>query len=195
MLDRDKVIERAVLDCYREMYRKAQPRANFDDYRRKIANGEIPSDTKIYERHYLPQAEFEYILNKYIKAYKIGDDLNKDVKFIINEIKTPIRKYITKEDTLDLNYDQRFQTLADQIGEENKNKVIEYLESLLNFYSSDREQSIFRGTISLGFSPTSNPKTVKDYWKSQGVEVEIDEKENLTEDDYWEIDYYGHRLR
>ena len=195
MLDRDRVINQAIKDCLREMYRKAQPRGNYDQYRRQIENGELSSDTKIYERHYLPQAEFEYILNKYIKAYKICDDWSKDVKFIIDEIKLPIKKYTTKEDTLDLNYDQGPRTLADQIGEENKNKVIKYLENLLNFYSFDREQSIFRGTISLGCSPTSNPKTVKDYWKSQGVEVEIDEKENLTEEDYWRMDYYGHVLR
>ena len=64
MFDRESVLERAVHDCYREMFRKAQPRANYDDYIRKIKNGEIPKDTRIYERHYLPDKEFKYIVNK-----------------------------------------------------------------------------------------------------------------------------------
>jgi hypothetical protein len=47
----------------------------------------------------------------------------------------------------------------------------------------------------LGCGPTSNPKTVIDYWKSQGVDITIDEKKDLTEDDYWELDMYGHISR
>ena len=63
MLDKDKIMEEAMIRCYREMYRKAQPRGDFDRYRRMIKNGQLPKDTRIYERHYLPQKEFEYILN------------------------------------------------------------------------------------------------------------------------------------
>ena len=79
------------------------------------------------------------------------------------------------------------------IGEENTNKVIEYIESVKNFYHFDREQETFNFHICLGCSPTSNADTVKEYWKSQGIDIEINETQ-LTEDEYWEIDEYGHLL-
>ena len=66
---------------------------------------------------------------------------------------------------------------------------------LLDFHNFDRLESQFRATVALGCSPTSNPETVINYWKSQGIEIVIDEKKNLDKDDYWDIDYYGHIVK
>ena len=192
MLDRDKVIERAVLDCYREMYRKAQPRANFDDYRRKIEKGELPKDTRIYERHYLPQKEYEYILDKYRKAYRFVNEWKSNCEFLKDCFINGgyIDSYKNDERSA-----EHTKPLIEIIGEENAKKVIDLLKGFMEFYHFDREDYEFSASVALGCSPTSNPKTVIDYWKSQGIDIKIDEKKNLTEDDYWEIDYYGHRLR
>lgn len=191
MLDKDKIMEEAMLRCYREMYRKAQPRGDFDRYRRMIKNGQLPKDTRIYERHYLPQKEFEYILNKYVKAYRFENQWTSDVDLILNNIKYGGYKDVYKNERKDVEHIK----LQDKIGEENVAKVIEFIEDLKDFYRFDIDEAAFRGSIALGCSPTSNPETVKKYWESQGVNVDIDEKKDLTEDDYWELDYYGHIVK
>lgn len=191
MLDKDKIMEEAMIRCYREMYRKAQPRGNFDRYRRMIKNGELSKDTRIYERHYLPQKEFEYILNKYVKAYRFENQWRSDVELILGNIKSGGYKEIYKDGHKDIEHTK----LQDKIGEENVAKVIEFIEDLKDFYNFDRDEFEFRSSIALGCSPTSNPETVKKYWESQGVNVDIDEKKDLTEDDYWELDYYGHVVK
>lgn len=191
MLDKDKIMEEAMIRCYREMYRKAQPRGNFDRYRRMIKNGELPKDTRIYERHYLPQKEFEYILNKYVKAYRFENQWRSDVELILDNIKNGGYKEIYKNERKDVEHIK----LQDKIGEENVAKVIEFIEDLKDFYQFDNYESTFKASIALGCSPTSNPETVKKYWESQGVTVDIDEKKDLTEDDYWELDYYGHIVK
>ena len=46
-----------------------------------------------------------------------------------------------------------------------------------NFYQFDREESSFRINVSLGASPTSNPETVKKYWKEKtGEDIQIEER-------------------
>ena len=106
MLDKDKIMEEAMIRCYREMYRKAQPRGDFDRYRRMIKNGELPKDTRVYERHYLPQKEFEYILNKYVKAYRFENQWRSDVDLILNNIKNGGYKEIYKNDKILIKKDQ-----------------------------------------------------------------------------------------
>jgi hypothetical protein len=67
-------------------------------------------------------------------------------------------------------------------------KVIQYIEDCQNFYRFDREEQGFDSSIALGCSPTSNKEVVKEYWKKQGVEVNIiDRIPNLL----WDMDYYG----
>lgn len=194
MLNRDKILEKAVHDCYREMYRKAQPSANYDDYIRKIKNGEIPRETRIYERHYLPEKQFEYIVEKYKKAYNIQTTWKENCDIILRDLKEGglIDGW---DDKLDCRGAEHTKPLKEIIGEDNANKVIELIEGFRNFYRFDHEESSFNFTMYLGCGPTSNPKTVIDYWKSQGVDITIDEKKDLTEDDYWELDMYGHISR
>lgn len=192
MLDRDFIIERAVHNCFRELYRRAQPRANYDEYLRKIKNGEISEEEHpIYTRHYLPQKEYLYVVDKYVRAYGLKKQWTSNVDVIIDNIKTHGYKETYVNNSLEYEHPK----LKDQIGEENVQKVIKFIEDLKNFYMFDREESDFRCRIALGCSPTSNPETVKEYWKTQGVEISIDEKKNLDENDYWDLDYYGHIIK
>ena len=99
------------------------------------------------------------------------------------------------DDKLDCRGAEHTKPLKEIIGEDNANKVIKLIEGFRDFYRFDHEESSFNFTMYLGCGPTSNPKTVIDYWKSQGVDITIDEKKDLTEDDYWELDMYGHISR
>ena len=72
-LTRKDVMIKAVMDCRTEMYAKAQPPLDYPDALRRIENGE-QLDTNLdplYERHYLSNEEFEYILDKYLTAYNM----------------------------------------------------------------------------------------------------------------------------
>lgn len=195
MLDRTEIIRRAIDECLTEMYAKAQPSADWHEYVRKAERGEIGKDELIYERHYLCESQLNYIVNKYKKAYRFVNEWESNIDFLIKCLKesglkdcwidSPDGGYRSAEKT---------PTLNDLIGEDNANKVLELIENLKDFYHFDNDEGKFSFNVYLGCSPTSNADSVREYWKSQGVNVEIDETE-LTEDDYWEIDEYGHLLK
>ena len=52
MLDRQNVLEKAVEDCFREMYAKAQPMADWDNIVEEYKSGKIGKDEPVYNRHY-----------------------------------------------------------------------------------------------------------------------------------------------
>jgi hypothetical protein len=79
------------------------------------------------------------------------------------------------------------------IGKENAQKVFDLIKDIKDFYKFDKDEAQFDFNVYLGCSPTSNAETVKEYWKSQGIDIEIDTTE-LSEDQYWELDNYGHLL-
>lgn len=191
MLNRDYILKQAVHNCYRELFRKAQPRGNYDKYVRQIEAGELPKNTKIYERHYLPEKELKYIVEKYKKAYRIVDEWRNSCDYILTCLEKGglIDEWDYKSNCEGVKHTK---PLKDLIGSESAKIVLNLIKGFKDFYRCDREVSSFDFTIYLGCSPTSNAETVINYWKSQGVDIKIDKKENLTEDDYWEIDYYGH---
>ena len=59
------------------------------------------------------------------------------------------------------------------------------VKTFIDFY---REESSFDCSIALGPSPCSNAETVIEYWKSQGVDIKIEERNPLL---FWDMDYYG----
>ena len=59
---RKDALKKAVHDCFREMYAKAQPSADWDKIIKEFEKGIRPADEKVYEQHYLSQEEFEYII-------------------------------------------------------------------------------------------------------------------------------------
>ena len=88
------------------------------------------------------------------------------------------------EDTLNANKDKSNAEIAETLRE----LVIQRLNDCKNFYRFDREEDDFKASVALGASPTSNPETVRKYWKEKGVELEFVEKDPDT---LWERDYYG----
>lgn len=78
--------------------------------------------------------------------------------------------------------------LKEVIGEENANKVKELFENCQGFYRFDSTESNAFDWQIFATGPTCNPKTVIEYWKEQGVELEIDE-EKITKEFFKEV--YG----
>lgn len=196
MLNRQSIISEAIDRCLTEMYEKAQPSADWHEYLELAKQGKIGKDERVFERHYLSQTQFEYILDKYKKAYRCVNEWTSNIDFLVNCFKEGGLKdvWVEKDDQYSgYRSAEETPTLDNLIGKQNADKVYQLIKDLENFYHFDRDEEIFSVNVALGCSPTSNAKTVKEYWASQGIDIEIDETP-LSKDDYWEIDNYGHIL-
>lgn len=213
MLDRQKILDEAYERCMEEMYLKAQPSVSYKQLVQDLKDGKIEDTPKnpIYNRYYLSQEEFKYILNKYIKAYRIQEEWTSNIELL--------EKYLTEGGTKDKyiaahtdeygyhpgyrGYDT-VKPIKKQIEDFIEHTALNYAKGFLSgninkivmntikdckeFYRFDRECSSFSASIALGASPTSNPESVKEYWKSKGVDIEIEERNPLL---FWERDNYG----
>ena len=207
MLDRNKIIQQAYDECLKEMYKKAQPSVDLEQLMKDLKDGKIDEkEVPIYQRYYLSQKEFEYIRDKYIDAYCLKEHW-------IPNIET-LEEYLIKGGTKDKwierdgagyrGYEkvapiknQIIEILNDQLETGNRSEILcDKITSVImntisdckNFYKFDKEKSDFICSITLGASPTSNSQDVIDYWKSQGIDIKIEERNPLL---FWEMDYYG----
>ena len=219
MLNRDKVIDQAFHDCMKEMYAKAQPSVDYDQLIADFKSGKITEDAKnhIYDRYYLSSEEFSYILDKYVDAYKIKSSWDSHFNLLEEYIQKGGTKDVFKPDWVDNNGDWHPGTRDYEKVPSVENRFKEYFKLVLgeehpdssiyakdlsdivndsiscckNFYCHTREESSFRGGIALGCSPTSNKEKVIEYWKSQGVDIIIEDRNPLL---LWDYDYYGNEI-
>lgn len=197
MIDKDTIMKEAIDRCLEEMFQKSQPKASYYGYLEQLKKGQISKDDKIYDRHYLNETQFKYIAEKYKKAYRLKRTWIPNVDFVLSCLKEGGFKTIYEplvEGGEKVRSAKKMDPIAMIIGQENANKVIEYIKNLQDFYRFDRDEEQFDFNVYLGCAPTCNAETVKEYWKSQGIDIEIDTTE-LSEDDYWELDNYGHLLK
>jgi hypothetical protein len=186
-LTRKSVIQKAYDECLTEMYAKAQPPLDYMDVVRRLKNGE-EVETKldpIYQRHYLSQYEFHYILDKYIEAYGMSPYWKDSVETVEEYLKKGGLKTVYKDDGKTT---VRTPKLVDEIGEENAEKVFALIKDCKDFYRFDREESDFSCAISLGCSPMSNKERVIQYWKEHGKDITIEDREPDT---LWYRDEFG----
>lgn len=199
---RRKILEKAVHDCFKEMYAKSQPSADYDKLVEDYRNGIIGKDERVYERHYLSKDEFEYIMQKYLDAYNITPHWKDDVEVVEKYLKDGglKDKYIKasgsfdegnyepgyrsaenvpplKELIKDYLYKNREKDNFDKMSEDISNIVLDTINECKKFYKFDREESSFKFSVCLGASPTCNPETVKKYWKEKdGLDISIEER-------------------
>lgn len=214
MLSREDILERAYNECMIEMYAKSQPSANFNELLEGVKNGTIidtPND-KVFERYYLSYEEFHYILNKYVELYGMSEKWNSYLETVEKYFTGEGRKDIwiaekTDEDgdkhpgyrsseavphIKDTIYNILKQYINDSNSQEIRDKitkeVLSYIENCKNYYRYDREEHNFSARVALGCSPTSNKNSVIEYWKKQGKDIEIVERNPRL---LWDMDYYG----
>lgn len=209
MLTRKDILEKAYHDCMSEMYAKSQPPADYDEILDGVKDGTIhDSDASpVYARHYLSAYEFYYILNKYKKAYGIESKWEDYLEVVENyfngkgmkdvwvngkkdkdgnetpgyrsaedvpNIKVPIYNTLFKE------FGRSYSTHElDELTANIAEHSLNYIDWCRNFYRFDREEEGFSISVSLGASPTSNPKTVIKYWADKGIDIDIVERNPL----------------
>jgi hypothetical protein len=219
MLDREEVLCKAYEDCIREMFAKAQPSADWDNIIEEYKAGKIDEkkDGPIYDRHYLSAEEFKYILDKYMKAYRIESEWKDDIEILEDYLNKGGNKdkyieawedehghhpgYRSYEEVPPLK-----QLIANYIrghmimkGEPEENIqywaksitdiVMNDISTCKNYYSFNVDEQKFRNTVCMRCSPTGSIETVKKWWKDHyDIDIEIEERNPLL---FWEQDYYG----
>ena len=217
MKTREDIIKEAIHNCFKEMYAKAQPSIDYDELLEKFRNGEITEgkgETPIHNRYYLSMDEFVYIRDKYLNMYRMNNLWKSNVEFLrenlteggYKDIYIPERtdengntypgyrssEYVPNLKDQFLNaLDKKLKlgdVMREPIAEELYNIVLESIDNFKDFYRFDREEEQFGYAVALGASPCSNKETVIEYWKSQGVDLDIKDRNPLL---LWEMDYYG----
>lgn len=208
-MTRDNIISRAITECMREMYAKAQPSADYDKLVEDMKTGKIGKDELVFNRHFLSHDEFNYILNKYIDMYRLREEWTSNMDLLIDYVSNggSKDKWIPDHTKNGMHYTghrgyekvdplkKQFDVILNEYNIHDENMLNRLYDAAINtindckdFYKFDREQSSFSIAVALGASPTSNQETVKEYWKSQGVDIDIEIRNPLL---FWEQDYYG----
>lgn len=203
-ITRRKMLSEAIDKCIAEMYLKAQPSVDINDYIEKIKTGEMTDKTQpyVYQRHYLSDEEAKYIANKYIDAYRFNNEWYSNIDLLIKDLKEgcTVDKWIERKGNNPgyKGYEKRkplkkrFKDILDECNVNDKkvlkklvDEVFDYIENRKNFYRFDNEENKFNFNVFLGACPTSNKQMVIDYWKEQGKDITIVDR---NPDTFWMID-------
>lgn len=199
--DRREFLSEICEECMRELYRKAQPMADWDNLVEEYRTGKIGKDERVYERHYISKEEYDYIINKYVEVYRLGNEWRSNFE-VLEEYLTkggfkdkyypdrkdkngfvhpgyrgcekvkPVKSYIRQ---IMKKYDKSPE--AEKVADEIYNKVMSTIKSCRDFYKFDREESLFGATIALGASPTCNKEGVIKWWKENyDVDIVIEDR-------------------
>lgn len=216
ILYRKDILQRAYNECLTEMFAKAQPSADFNALMEGVKNGTIIDNdaNPIYKRYYLSEEEFRYILKKYKDLYNIKCEWKNHIGLLEGYFTGNGKKDVWLPDKYDSNgnrirsahrgiekvphiSDSIYNILkekisnttdAEELSKEITGKVMTYINDCREFYTLDLEEYGFETSVALGCSPTSNKEDVIKYWKEQGIDVNIvDRNPNLL----WDMDYYG----
>lgn len=186
MITRQKILEQAYIDCLTEMYKYAQPTLDFTAYRQSLKGKKEDPKDPLYARHYLSTENYKYIRNKYMRAYGILEHWTSNVDVLIEDAEKGYNTDVYEEDTdgkTCRHYEQQ-PSLDKIIGVDAANKVIAFLKDRKQFYRFDHEVTDFTASLVFGPSPNSNAEYVKQYWKKQGFDINIDEDFKVEDLDY-----------
>lgn len=187
------ILAEAIERCLDEMYRYAQPSITFKEFEelcRKEYEENNHTPQPVYLRYYLSPTEEKVIIEKYIKAYNLENPFKDHCDLIINDMMKGCSKdkYIPADgDTPGHRSYEQVPSLDKEIGEENLKKVIDFINMRRDFYHFDRKESTFRFNVS-NIAPNSNKEKVIEYWKSKGVDLQIEEHND--EDECFDVHYY-----
>lgn len=188
MKTRREVLEQAYNECLFEMYRRAQPSVNLQEYIDKIESGELSKDSRIYEWHYLPNEVMKQIFDDCVHAYSAEDHFRKTLEFLLEDFKEGGYRTVFK-DVFNTGEQTRTaektETLPELIGEENAEKVYALINDFLGFYHTNTEYFMLVGLIMQ--APTSNREVVEKKWG-----IEIDDSVYKNRDGNWDYTYYDY---
>lgn len=189
---KEKVQENAVYQCYKEMYANAQPPVDYDKLVELAKAGKEDHKHPFYTQHYLTTEEYQYIKEKYIDAYGMREQFTDHCDVILRYFdEGTIDKYVERDgDSPGYRSYEDLPPLKDLIGEEHYNIVVNRVKQAQGFYRFNRDESAFNWAMMYS-SPTSNKQQVIDYWKSQGIDITIDDKFRKNDSYLFDRYYFG----
>ncbi len=212
LYDYRKIMRMAIDDCMREMYSHAQPAADYDEYIRMLNEGETPDaphsskrlglekDNMICDRHYLSTEDYGHIVECIIKKYNLRSYWKEHLDIVIEYLNGDVptnskdengmykRLPDFKDVVLDIINSSAPQTETGDIPLKIKEAVINRITECQRFYNFNRVERNFMWAVALELpSPTSNKDTVIEYWKRQGKDIVIIDRDF---DKYWDDYFY-----
>lgn len=190
---RNDIISQAINECLDAMYRASQPSITLEEIRKNAEEGKydnVPS----YEQHYISKEEYDEIIEHFAKIYRIECDWNDYVQVVYDYLeKGGIKdKWIPERIDDEGNRHPGYRGYEDVppiktfIGEEHAQKVLEVINICKNFYQFDRDYRTFYFNV-CNFSPCSAKEPVKEYYKSQGIDIQF--KKRIWNDDLEDYEY------
>lgn len=188
--------------CLKEMYARSQPSANLDDLLKEHFDriDKCLEPERFYERYYLSYQECKYILDKYVKEWFLKDPWDDYFDLLIYDAENKhvkdkwIPERVDKHGNVHPGYRsyEDVMPLKDIIGNDNANKVIEFLKDRKSFYHHNQNESAFRAQICLGISPNSNATKVIEYWRNAGLDKDVVTDLRIHSDNYFWCEEHGY---
>lgn len=176
---KDDIISEAVDACLEDLYKYSVPSMSFNDIKQACKNNQ-PYDKKYWQHHYIPQDLMNEIMEGYRYAYRLEPyfQIYTDVlkEYLLDGGTTEVYK---KDDSLVGGHRdfEKTPNLETVIGKEAAEKVKDLIEKCQRFYRFDSTTyGCFEGSVN-NYAPIScRPEEVIEYWKSQGIDIEIDDE-------------------
>lgn len=179
MIYRQDVLSTAVEECLKALYKEAQPKVTWEEF--KQLNKDYKEGPKPFEFYYLDKDIMKEIVDCFAEAYRIPPEFKDSMETLKSYFEHPIKStYYTDDNGHTRKSYEHFTPLKKIIGEENYNKVLEYIKGAEDFYLWNRDINAFNMSVYLGPSPNSNKQAVIDNWKKyKGIDITIyDKKED-----------------
>lgn len=185
----DTIMWEAVEDTLQEMYFYAIPSVDWKQRIQDKKDGKDVDMDLIYH-HYLPQELYKDILEmaKHNYSYEpfFQDYTEHLTQFLLEG------GYGTDPDNPGKNNNKQYPSIKEEIGEKAFEILKKRLKAYSNFYRFDYQRWKFDHTV-MNYSPNCNRQAVIDYWKSQGVDLEIPSDEKIIAQ-YWGDDEFENDL-
>jgi hypothetical protein len=174
----------AVEDTLEEMYQYSYPKVSWKQRMQDAKEGK-DVDKDLIHHHYIPQRLYEDILEmaKVNYSYEpfFQDYIEHFADFLIKGGHGKDLEKGGKDDYKD------YTSIKEEIGEEAFTILEKRIEVYKSTYRFDHRRWSFVFSV-MNYSPTTNRQAVIDYWKSQGVNLDIPTDQQII-DLYWDGEY------
>jgi hypothetical protein len=177
----DEVMRQAIEDTLEEMYQYSYPKVSWKQRSQELKDGK-DVDKDLIHHHYIPQRLYEDILEMAKSNYGyepfFQDYTEHFADFILKGGHAKDIDKGGKDDYKD------YQSIKEEIGEEAFAILEKRIEAYKRTYRFDRKRWSFAFSVS-NYSPCTNKQVVLDYWKSQGVDLQIPDDDKII-NHYWD---------
>lgn len=170
----DEIMWNAIKDTLEEMYQNSYPKISWKQRVQDKKDGK-DVDIDLINHHYIPKELFESILEEATNNYSYD-------KFF-KEYTEHFESILLNGGRLkDLNGSKddykEYGSLKDEIDEESFKKISERIDAYKRTFRFDWKRWSFDHSV-MNYAPSINREQVIEYWKSQGVDLQIPSDEEI----------------